>query len=592
MHVVDLRPNLPAPRPIDLLKHSTSDCCRVALPGLLVVAVGLACLTGCYRSRLFSPPGNNRDPQLPPTFFGVAPGASTESNSDSIRISQDAAVPETEIQPVPQRLAKARMASGPDDPDGQTASFRQPSSPHEPNQASPRADHQPELQQELQQPESPRATGTSPRISGGVDGVDMQALEDALRDAPPEVRQLAIRRFLAMAQQRATPSPQPDAIEQAMAASLGSLPKLPDEVIDDGRSPTRLASASSDRDQSGPADEEIDSIDKSARPTNQEMVVTQPRQKKAVDAAEDSPQASEETVMRLTDQVSETNGPNVQTVAATRSPAADGATPPVARALLQQPVVAHVDMPASANAATPTDNTEVLSETELFDALLARLDTAAPGETDAEKYRRQIMRRHLMVLAGDPDRAVDQLEGLSSEEQEYLRHQLLGLWTIIDPDGHPVASRRLSSALPQIREATRHLAAASDSLEVRSLEFCTEIEAYGQIKAFPDHNFKKGQEVILYCEIENFLAKSVDGGYETMLRGSYEVLDASGVRITSQTLPVDRQLARNPLRDYFIAYQMHLPRSLDPGSYRLRLTMEDVHGRKYGQADVEFRIAN
>ena len=56
-----------------------------------------------------------------------------------------------------------------------------------------------------------------------------------------------------------------------------------------------------------------------------------------------------------------------------------------------------------------------------------------------------------MVLAGNPDEAVTKIDGMDETEQEFLRHQLLGLWTMIDPQGHPVPSRRFSTAIPQIR---------------------------------------------------------------------------------------------------------------------------------------------
>ena len=195
-----------------------------------------------------------------------------------------------------------------------------------------------------------------------------------------------------------------------------------------------------------------------------------------------------------------------------------------------------------------------------------------------------------MVLAGDPDRAVEKIEGLSNEEQEFLRHQLLGLWTIIDPNGHPVPSRRLSSALPEMRKATGFLAAASDSLEVRGLQFCTEIEAYGEVTPFPERRFEPGQEVILYCEVENFVAADLKEGFETRLQGSYDLLDRDGRRVSSQTLPEDRQVTNNRLRDYFVAYQMYLPDAIEPGRYQLRLTMEDVNGKKYGQSTIDFEI--
>jgi hypothetical protein len=233
-----------------------------------------------------------------------------------------------------------------------------------------------------------------------------------------------------------------------------------------------------------------------------------------------------------------------------------------------------------------------LSEDVLYDALAQQLSKAPVGEEPAERTARLIRLRHLLVLSGDPDAAVEKINGLSEAEQEFLRHQLLGLWTIIDPDGHPTSpSRRFTSAVPQIREAAKFAAAATDALEVRALAFCTDIQSYGQFKRFEGNRFDAGQQVILYCEIDNFTAKRVDGGFETHLQGSYDIYDSENRKVLSQLLPGDQQVSTNYLRDYFIAYQMLIPQELPAGTYKLRLTMEDRNGKKYGNSDIPFEIA-
>lgn len=234
--------------------------------------------------------------------------------------------------------------------------------------------------------------------------------------------------------------------------------------------------------------------------------------------------------------------------------------------------------------------TPELSEEELFQQLLSRISQPQPNESPIQRERRQIVTRHLMVLAGDPENAIQALEGLNPSEQQYLKNQLLGLWTLIDPEGHPSSGRRITEALPKFREATRYMAAATDSLALNCLEFCTEIESYGQIKPFEGNRFVAGQQVILYCEIENFAADARNGYFQTQLQGSYDIYDVNGTKVISQLLPVDQQRSRNRLRDYFVAYQMNLPKGLPPGTYRLQLTIEDIVGKKYGQSNIPFEI--
>ena len=95
---------------------------------------------------------------------------------------------------------------------------------------------------------------------------------------------------------------------------------------------------------------------------------------------------------------------------------------------------------------------------------------------------------------------------------------------------------------------------------------------------------------LLYVEVENFAAKATSDQYETELQGEYTILDATGQRIVSRGLPLDKQTCNNRRRDYFIAYRLYLPSEIRAGKYTLVLTMEDVKGRKSNQASIEFGI--
>jgi hypothetical protein len=181
------------------------------------------------------------------------------------------------------------------------------------------------------------------------------------------------------------------------------------------------------------------------------------------------------------------------------------------------------------------------------------------------------------------------IEGLDDNEQEYLRYQVQALFDASNPDAMPVRSRRWSLVMNSQRTATNKLAAASN-LEVRSAAFCSDVQNYGVITKFPKYIFKPDQEVLLYCELENVFAQEVKNGFETQLQGTYEVIDANGRRITDQLLPMEKEICQNHRRDYFIIYKIFMPAKIEPGQYQMRVMIEDMKGKKFGQTSLDFQV--
>ncbi len=382
----------------------------------------------------------------------------------------------------------------------------------------------------------------------------LQQFAEALVDAPPEVRRRAMQRLITTSAGRAKRTSQAGGLNDFLNDSLADMPPLPNEVpmIEAqpwalGKSPAGTRPAQAFPEQKAPPVQVAVAEPPVSKPSD-------PAGERSVDAIAVSPAAKE-----------------------------DAKTP-----IRQVSHSLHL-----------SDSPAVADSPKSLEELIQSYERPVTGETEAARGRRFIIAQYLRTLTGQIKATSDDgpATPLTDAEADFLRHQLAGLSTLIDPAGHPVVSHRLSEALPSIRQATVALAAATDTLEVRSLQFCTEIEAYGQTKPFTDTRFKAGQAVIVYCEIDNFqvetLPAATAGGarrYETEMQGSYEIFDTSGNRVVSQGLPVDLQNTASPVRDYFIAYQMNLPNPLAAGRYTLRLTMEDLNGHKYGQSEVGFEI--
>lgn len=225
-------------------------------------------------------------------------------------------------------------------------------------------------------------------------------------------------------------------------------------------------------------------------------------------------------------------------------------------------------------------------------AALQQLEDQGPTNSPEEQVQLAMVDRLLNLSVGDLDAASKPIDGLQLNGQDYVRHTLEALHEVANPAGNPVEIKRYTLAMLSQRKAINALAAVSN-LDVRNVALCTEVDGFGVVSKFPQYNFKPDQELLLYCELDNFVSSFAEGkGYETQLQGSYEIVDDSGRRVADQLLPLDSHLCRNQRRDYFIAYRIYMPQKIEAGRYSLKLTVEDLKGRKFGQSSLDFQISN
>lgn len=240
--------------------------------------------------------------------------------------------------------------------------------------------------------------------------------------------------------------------------------------------------------------------------------------------------------------------------------------------------------PASASQSEPLDWRQHIS------AALAQLETNPTAASPEEQVHLQMVDRLLHMSLGDIEAASEPIEGLQPNGQDFIRYSLKSLHDVTNPSGNPVETKRYTLAMISQRKAMSNLASVSN-LEVHNATFCTEVDGFGVVTKFPQYAFKPDQELLLYCELDNFVSTQLEGkGYESQLQGSYEIVDSNGRRVADQLLPLDSHLCRNQRRDYFIAYRIYMPQKIDSGKYQLKLTVEDVKGRKFGQSVLDFQI--
>jgi hypothetical protein len=247
-------------------------------------------------------------------------------------------------------------------------------------------------------------------------------------------------------------------------------------------------------------------------------------------------------------------------------------------------------LPGSAHQLDSTTTPDLGWREHIYQAL-EQLEQEAAASSPEEQVHRAMVDRLLHLSLGDLNAASEPIDGLQSNGQDFIRYSLQALHAAADPAGNPVEIKRYTLAMLSQRKALSHLAAVSN-LEVLNATFCSEVDGFGVVTKFPQYSFKRDQELLLYCELDNFVSTHLEGkGFETQLQGSYEIVDSTGRRIADQLLPMDSHLCRNQRRDYFIAYRIYMPPNIDPGKYQLKLTVEDLKGRKFGQSNLAFEIS-
>jgi hypothetical protein len=197
--------------------------------------------------------------------------------------------------------------------------------------------------------------------------------------------------------------------------------------------------------------------------------------------------------------------------------------------------------------------------------------------------------RMLYLAAGRRDDALRPIEGISAAQQDFWTKEIYGLAAYLDQARNPDTSRRAAEANSHFREASARLGEIA-SLQVRNLTVCTEVTSYGVYKPFDSSEFRPGQELLLYAEIENFKSEHGDRGYHTALKASYQILDERGARVEEKEFAITEEYCQNPRRDFFIRYFVWIPQRIYNGNYTLQLSVEDTLSQKIGQASIEFKV--
>jgi hypothetical protein len=212
--------------------------------------------------------------------------------------------------------------------------------------------------------------------------------------------------------------------------------------------------------------------------------------------------------------------------------------------------------------------TKLASELTALELLAQRVEQLAAGEADA------------------------------TQAQKSCQHQIAALVATLRPDAldisRPEGRTAASATLDHLRAAIVQLESLV-SLKVTRGALCSEIRGFGQYKPFPGTELRTGQEVLLYCELENFCSTATPeanhSGFCTRLKSSLVICREDGSVAQQAEFPIVEDVARNRRRDFYL-YVPFTVGELPAGKYRVHLLVDDLLGCKQAVLDppVEFTV--
>ncbi|WP_437206510.1 hypothetical protein [Planctomicrobium sp. SH664] len=232
---------------------------------------------------------------------------------------------------------------------------------------------------------------------------------------------------------------------------------------------------------------------------------------------------------------------------------------------------------------------------KLISLLEAETSSAAADASTLESrehLRKQVAFRLLLLVANEPEKAQQAIPGISPAEQEFWSTLFVGLSQLLDQSNSLDPTERATQTIMHLRTAANQLQ-QSARLQLRNVTFCEQINSFGNYQPFETDHFRPGQPLLIYAEVRNFSSEpTISGYYRTRIKSTIEISKSGsdGEVVDQNTFDATEDLSRTLRSDYYHSYRVDLPAHLQPGSYILKLTIQDELTGRAALETIGFQI--
>jgi hypothetical protein len=128
-------------------------------------------------------------------------------------------------------------------------------------------------------------------------------------------------------------------------------------------------------------------------------------------------------------------------------------------------------------------------------------------------------------------------------------------------------------------------------LEIADLRLCSRVRAFGSFEPIDPHTLKSGRRIRVYWEMAGLEYEPRGDLFVSRLAAHLELRsDSDGSVVWEQSPATAEDACPRRRLDYYASIPVELPATLEPGSYRLRLTQTDLLGNRTVSREVSVTI--
>ena len=130
----------------------------------------------------------------------------------------------------------------------------------------------------------------------------------------------------------------------------------------------------------------------------------------------------------------------------------------------------------------------------------------------------------------------------------------------------------------------------TSGLSVSKMVLCRQVRGFDDVAEIPPQHLRRGQPVLVYAALDNFLSIATAKGYRTLTLSTLEIRRPDGDVILRMPLGTAVDLSEAPRQDFFLTHRISIPENLPAGEYILSLRIDDLQARESSRSQLAVTV--